>query len=592
MTTRRRSAAVAATALLAMTAAAACGGSDSDGASGGSGGTTTTGSAAAAYDAATSKIVNASDAKGGTLKLVHPDDWDSPDPGNTYYAFAWNFERLYGRTLMTYKDEPGKPQVVPDMATAPGVASDGGKTWTYKIKPGLKYDDGSPVTTKDIKYAIERSNYAPDVLSNGPTYFNQLLGTDYPGPYKDTAADKLGLVPIETPDDTTIVFKLQQPFAEFDFLATLPQTTPVPPAKDTGADYQLKPASTGPYKIDSYEPGKSMMLSKNPNWDAASDPNRKQNVDNIEVTLKVEANDLDNRLTSGQADLDLGGTGVSAASQAKVLSDPNLKKNADNPVNGFVRYVAISTKTPPLDNVHCRRAVLLAANHTDLQTAYGGPTSGDISTTMMPPTVLGYEKADQYGILDSPTGNVEKAKDELNQCGQPSGFSTVITARNNRPKEVAGAQALQQALQKVGISTTIQTFPSGQYFANYAGSTNFVAQNGVGLMFMGWGADWPSGYGFLQQVVDSRSIKASGNTNLSELRDPAIDALFDQSLGVTDTAERNKIWTQIDKKVMDAAAILPIVYEKALLYRNPEVTNVFVSQAYGMYSYAGLGIKK
>ncbi len=593
MTTRRRSTA-AATAVLTVTVAAACGGGSSDNGGTGTGtGSSGSGSSApAAFDAGSEKIVNASDAKGGTLKLVHPDDWDSPDPGNTYYSFAWNFARNYGRALMTYKNQPGKPEVVPDLAEAPGVSSDAGKTWTYKLKDGLKYEDGSPVTSKDVKYAVERSNYAPDVFSNGPTYFNQLLGTDYPGPYKDTSPDKLGLVPIETPDDKTIVFKLQQPFAEFDFLATLPQTMPVPAAKDTGADYQLHPLSTGPYKIDSYEPGKSMKLSKNPSWDPANDPNRTQLVDNIDVTLKVEANDLDNRLTAGSADLDLAGTGVQAASQAKVLSDPNLKKNADNPLTGFMRYIAISTKTPPFDNVHCRKAAILAANHTDLQTAYGGPTSGDIATTMMPPTVLGYEKADMYGLLQDKTGSVDKAKAELAECGQPNGFETVITARNNRPKEVAGAQALQQALDKVGIKASIQTFPSGQYFANYAGSTNFVAQNKVGLMFMGWGADWPSGYGFLQQVVDSRAIKASGNTNLSELNDPSIDKLLDDSLTTDGVDERNKIWTQIDRKVMEQAAIIPIVYEKALLYRNPELTNVFVTPAYGMYSYVGLGIKK
>lgn len=593
MTTRRRSTALTATAVLSTLAAAACGGSGSDGGGGGgAGGGGAGASAAAAYDAGSKGVVNASETTGGVLKLVHPDDWDSPDPGNTYYSFAWNFGRNYGRTLMTYKNQPGAPEVVPDLAAAPGVSSDGGKTWTYTLKDGLKYEDGTPVTSKDIKYAVERSNYAPDVLSNGPTYFNQLLGTDYLGPYKDPSPDKLGLVPIETPDDKTIVFKLQQPFAEFDFLATLPQTVPVPAAKDTGVDYQLKPLSTGPYKVDSYEPGKAMTLSKNPNWDAASDPNRTQLVDSIEVTLAVEANDLDNRLTAGSADLDLAGTGVQAASQAKILSDPNLKKNADNPLSGFVRYVAISTKTPPFDNVHCRRAALLAANHTDLQTAYGGPTSGDIATTLMPPTVLGYQAADRYGLRAMPGGDVEKAKAELAECGQPNGFETVITARNNRPKEVAGAEALQQALGRVGIRASIQTFPSGQYFANYAGSTNFVAQNKVGLMFMGWGADWPSGYGFLQQVADSRAIKASGNTNLSELSDPGIDALFDQSLTVADVEGRNKIWTQVDEKVMEQAAIIPIIYEKALLYRNPQLTNVFYTPAYGMYSYVGLGVER
>jgi peptide/nickel transport system substrate-binding protein len=568
-------------------ALAACGGGDD------SGDDTSPTTSAVAFNAGTTSVVNKSDAKGGTLKLALTDDWDSPDPGNTYYAFSWNFGRLYARTLMTFKNVPGKEglQIVPDLAEAPAEQSDGGKTWTFKIKSGLKYDDGSPITTKDIKYAIERSNYAPDVIANGPTYFKALLGTDYPGPYKDTSADKLGLSAIETPDDTTIIFHLQQPFGDFNYLATTSQTAPVPPAKDTGDKYATSIVSSGPYKIDSYEVGKSMKLSKNPNWDPATDPNRTQLADNIEVTLKMEANDLDQRLLAGTLDLDLAGTGVQAAAQAKVLSDPNLKKNADNPLTGFLRYVAISTTTPPFNNVDCRKAVIYAADHEALQTAYGGPTSGDIATTMLPPTVVGYEKADVYGATTDKNGNVDKAKAALAACGQPNGFNTVISARADRPKEVAGAEALQQALDKVGIKAEIKTFPAGQYFANYAGSTNYVHQNKLGLMFMGWGADWPTGYGFLQQVVDGRAIKPSGNTNLSELNDPAINKLFDDS-ATADTAGLTKIWTQIDQKVMENAVILPIVYEKALLYRNPEVTNVFVTPAYGMYTYTGLGVKQ
>ena len=456
----------------------------------------------------------------------------------------------------------------------------------------MKFSDGTTVTSKDIKYAIERSNYAPDVLSNGPTYFHDLLGTNYPGPYKDKSPDKLGLTAITTPDDYTIVFHLQKPFSEFDYLATLSQTAPVPPSKDTGASYAEHMISSGPYKVDSYQPGKSMTLSKNPYWSQSTDPIRKQTVDSIQVTLKVDANDVDKRLLAGDADLDLSGAGVQTQTQGQILRDPNLKKNADNPLTGFLRYVAINTQQPPLNNVHCRKAVIYAADHDALQRAYGGPIAGDIATTALPPTVIGYQKADVYGMLTDTKGNPAKAKQELAACGKPTGFSTVITARADRPKEVAGATALQQALGQVGIKASISTFPSGQYFSNYAGSTNYDKQHGVGLMFMGWGADWPSGYGFLQQVFDGSAIKPSGNSNLSQLNDPEINKLFGQSVTVTDAAARQEIWTKIDQKVMADAAILPIVYDKSLLYRNPEMTNVLISPAYGMYSYINIGIKK
>lgn len=104
---------------------AACGG-------GGTGGTQEPGtqaSAQAAFNAASSSVVNPSDKKGGTLKFANPGDWDSLDPGETYYAWSWNFARLYGRSLMMFKSAPGQEgnQLVPDLAEGPGQASEDAK---------------------------------------------------------------------------------------------------------------------------------------------------------------------------------------------------------------------------------------------------------------------------------------------------------------------------------------------------------------------------------------------------------------------------------------------------------------------------------
>jgi peptide/nickel transport system substrate-binding protein len=543
------------------------------------------------FDTGSTAVVRPSSARGGTLKVLNTDDWDSPDPGNTYYAYSWDFARLYGRTLTTYADEPGRDGllVVPDLATDLGKVSPDGRTVTYTLKPGIKYDDGSVVRSADVKYAIERSNFAPEVLSNGPTYFHDLLGTDYRGPYQDPSGD---LNAIETPDDNTIVFHLTKPFPEFDYLATLPQTTPVPRARDDGAKYAGHVAATGPYRIDSYEPGKTLALSRNPNWDAPTDPSRRQLVDRIEVTLKVNPADLDQRLLAGDADYDVTGVGVGLAAQAAVLRPgADAGANVDNPLTGFIRYVAIDTKVAPFDNIHCRKAVILAADHESLQTAYGGPHSGDIASTMMPPTLDGYAPADSYGFAAHPNGDLAAAKDELVQCGKPDGFTTTISARGDRPKEVAGALSLQQALKKINVNVSIEKYPSGQYLSNYAGSTNFAHTHRLGLMFTGWAADWPSGYGFLQQIVDGGAIKASGNSNLSELNDPTINDLFVASLQEPELAKRTALWSRIDAAVMADAAIIPIVYEKVLLYRSPRLTNAYVDRAFGMYNYSVLGLQ-
>src|SRR5262249_35841585 len=149
----------------------------------------------------------------------------------------------------------------------------------------------------------------------------------------------------------------------------------------------------------------------------------------------------------------------------------------------------------------------------------------------------------QYNIKAHPNGDVDAAKQELTACGKPDGFTTTISARSDRPKEVQAALSLQQALKKVNINASIEKYPGGQYFANYAGSTNFAHSHNFGLMFMGWGADWPSGYGFLEQIADGKAIKASGNSNLSEINDSAINDLFTKASTEPDAAKRVAIWT-------------------------------------------------
>jgi peptide/nickel transport system substrate-binding protein len=542
-----------------------------------------------AYNAGNTAVVNASDKTGGTVTYALSDAPDSFDPGNTYYAFVWDFSRLYARALVTFKSEPGAAglEIVPDLAEKLGEVSDNGLTWKYTLRKGLKYSDGSPITAKDVKYAVERSNYSPAVLSNGPTYFKDVLKNDtgYKGPYDDP---KGNLTSIETPDDTTIIFHLKAPFADFDYLATNPQTAPVPQAKDTGATYVNSIVSSGSYMFSAYEDGKGATLVKNPNWSASSDSLRKQLPDKIQVNFAQAQESIDKDLQADTIQMDLSGAGIATSSQSTVLANPDLKKNVDDALSGALAYVAVSTKVAPFDNVHCRIAVQYAIDKVAAQTTYGGDVRGAIASTVLPPNVTGYTAFNTYKT-DGDKGDVAKAKDELKQCGQPNGFTTNFAARGDRPSEIAIATAIQESLKKVGITANIQQYPSGKYFSSYAGSPQFVKANDLGLSMSAWAADWPSGYGFLDQVVDGKTIKAAGNTNISELDDPAINKMLQDAITSNDINARNKLYGQIDKAVMDQAVIVPLLYRKGPLYRPPSATNVFVTAAYGMYDYLNIG---
>ena len=235
----------------------------------------------------------------------------------------------------------------------------------------------------------------------------------YKGPYK-AQPDKLAYRRSTTPDDQTIVFHLKKPFGGFDYFAQLPSTMPVPQAKDTGAKYKEHVVSTGPYMFETNEPGKSFTLVRNPNWDQATDPNRKALPDRFEVSLNVNADDIDNRMISGDLDVDIAGTGVQPAALGRVLADPTLKAQHRQP-----RWPR-GSGTPSINARRSRRWTTSTAARpcstpptaTGYQRAYGGDAGGDIATNLLPPLIPGCREVRPLPAPDN-KGDLAKAKDEL-----------------------------------------------------------------------------------------------------------------------------------------------------------------------------------
>jgi peptide/nickel transport system substrate-binding protein len=583
---RRSTIGVSAVGAAAALVLAACGSSSSPGNS----------AAASGYNKALTSVVNPSNAKGGTITYALSNVPDSTDPGNTYYAYNWNFTRLYATPLMTYESCPGScgNTLVPALATGPGVQSDNGLTWTYHIKSGMYFSDGQPITSQDVKYAVERS-FAKTVLVNGPSYFQVLLKPQtppYPGPYMDKADGDMALQAVQTPNPTTIVFHLTHPFADFNYIVAIPQTAPVPPNKDTGASYQLNPISSGPYMFQSYQLNKQYTLVDNPHWNPATDPQVKQLASKIIVLLNVNAQDIDNRVLAGDVQVNMAGTGVQAATRGRILLNQSLKADADNPITGFEWFTYINTKVAPLTNVHCREAVEYAADKTTLQDAYGGPVlGGAIASTAMPPNIIGYKSFDDYNALSQQGGDLSAAKQQLALCGHPSGFTTGLAYRSDRPTETAAAQALQAGLARVGINLQLHGFPSGSYYSTYAGVPAYVHSHDLGLDMGGWGADFPDAWGWSDELYNGNAIATAGNTNIEELNDPVVNNLLAQFQLTLNPTVRDNYANEIDHEVMKDAVMLPIVYSKALDYRPPDLTNVFVQYYYGMYDYGDIGIK-
>jgi hypothetical protein len=328
------------------------------------------------WNAAVGGVVHPSTASGGTLRLVSAADVDSLDPARTYYVWVWLLHRMLNCTLMAYPTDAGPAGLtpVPDLAAAPPEVTDGHRTWTYRLRRGVRYDDGTEVTAHDVRHAVCRT-FARDLLPGGPTTLIPLLDDPagrYPGPYQDPA----GLPTVRVPDDHTIVFHLRRPFPDFDHLVAQPATAPVPRAADTGPDYGNHPRCSGPYRISQYRPGAQLRLERNRHWDRDSDSIHPALPDRVDLTIGVEVDQLDAGLLAGNWDLCLEGRGIQHAAQRLIMADPALRANADNPETNFLQYISLQPHVPPLGNLHARRAIQHAADRILLQEARGGPVTG------------------------------------------------------------------------------------------------------------------------------------------------------------------------------------------------------------------------
>jgi peptide/nickel transport system substrate-binding protein len=510
---------------------------------------------------------------------------DSLDPQRSYLPGVWNLMRLYTRTLVTYSAKPGHTdELVPDLATDLGKPSEDGLSWTFTLRQGIKFENGRPITSRDIKYGIERS-FASEVIVGGPTYVVDLLDdpkNQYPGPYQDDAKDKLGLPSIETPDDATIIFKLRAPQPDLPFVMALPSSSPVPIEADTGAGYGADPVSSGPYAITSVDAATGILLDRNPQWDPATDDVRTALPDKIIVRTGLSGVERDQALLAGSADLDITGTGVQAVTTSRlaVAEDSPVRDRVDDVTTGALRLLALPTDVAPMDNADCRAAVADAIDRRAVQKALGGPVNVVRRSQLWPRGLAG-------GPQDrDPRPDADAARKHLTACGQPHGFSTVLAVADT-PSGVVAADKISAELRTVGIKAEVRPLPADTFYATDVGSPNNVTANGFGIVLATWTADFPTPASFLAPLVDGRSIRNVGNTNYARLNDPAVNTLIDQARGAGGTGA----WRQVAGAVDKASVYVPLGETRVQLLAGQRLHNGVVMQPYSGYDLATAGVR-
>ena len=575
--------------------------------------TATTAAAPGATPAATpAPTVAAGPIRGGTIHLLNwYEELNHVDPQRIYtqedLAF---FGATIQRSLVSYASSPDPVEgttLVPDMATDLGRPTEGGRTWSFTLRDGVTWQDGSAVTCEDVKYGVSRT-FANDVINQGPTYAvlyldippnpipvgdgedprSQFLSAYY-GPYKGTGQDLFDKAVECSPDHRTITFHLKQPIADFNYTTSL-GFSPVPKAADSGETYGQPGhlvSSTGPYQVESYMPGKggSMVLVRNPNWMPESDPIRHPYPDRWVVHLGVDDEAIDQRLIASEGDdayaldqLPMHPDAVPMVFESPDVAKPEFAARAVSGFDLYSRYYWINTTRVP--NLKHRQAMQVALDRQSILEVLGGEYFGTYADGVIQPTLgRDYENTGIWTTFFNETiperGDPALAKRLIAESGEKPPtlkFNIPDTVRNQKVLKI-----VQDSLGKAGF--TVEWYPdcSGYYCAIEFNTAEF----GVS----GWGADWPSA-----STVIPILFTIKGGWDLSKVDDPAFNAAVEAAQGTLDRDAQARQWRALNRQAIESAWVIPTFQGRVQRLAGSKVGPVYLWPAYSSWPYRDLSV--
>jgi peptide/nickel transport system substrate-binding protein len=578
---------------------AACGGGSSSGSS---------------NEQGTNQGTPAKGKRGGTLTSLWAGDVDFIDPGETYYQMGTQVNRATQKMLYTPQvDDATKP--LPDMAESDPQISSNGCTVTVKLKQGVKFSPpvNRVVTSKDVKYAIERGFF--NSVNNGyaGAYFGDLKGA------KVGAKPGTKIPGIETPDDNTIVFKLnprQQGKCTGGVLAgalSMPLTAPVPEeyakkfdAKSTST-YGNNQVSTGPYMIKNnaqgkaigYKAGKSITLVRNPNWDKSLDE-RPAYVDEIDIQEgNTDTTVASRKILSGQSLI--SGDATPPPSVLRQAATKQKDQLALVPSGGG-RWISFDTTMKPFDDINVRKAIIAGSDRDALRKTRGGSFIGDIPTHFIPPGLQGFNEAGGmkgpgYDFLSHPTGDAQLAKEYMlkaKQDGVPvsadgkyTGGQKFLMVADSDGVGADTAAVAKEQLAKLGFNVTLRQVAHDAMYTKFCN----VPSSGVAICpNVGWLKDFANPQTYLDPTFNGENILKTGNSNWPELDNKQLNKEMDDAKVLTDPQQIAQAWGQIDKKITALAPAIPWVWDKNANIESSNVQGV-IDQDNGLWALAYTSLK-
>ena len=575
-------------------------------------------------------------AKGGTYTVGWEQSFgftDNFDPTGEYLGNAWGlYSNLMLRPLVGYQHQPGAAgnALIGDLATAVPTPTDNGLTYTYKLRSGVKF--GPPVnravTSKDVAYAMDRLAN-PNDGGEYSFYYTVIKGWDAVANGKAKTISG-----ISTPNNSTIIFHLTKAAGDFNLRMSMPATAPIPQevAKcfdGKPGDYGRDVVSSGPYMLQGADKvsdascsalkpmsgydganGNHIILVRNPAYDQATDPYRKNYINTFKFVVNSNADDIFAKVQSGAYQDEVSSPAPKTIRQ--YATNATLKPRMIPNVGDRTNYITMNLTQPPFDDVHVRRALNWIIDKAALQKAWGGPIPGAIATHIVPPVLYnnGLATYDPYAT-PSESGDLAKAQAEMKLSKYDPGKKGMCTAAackgvlmiaDTRSVDTRMIPVLQEDAAKIGITLTVRSI-NGAYTTIQTPSKNIpIAER------PSWGKDYADPYTFFAELFDSGAIIKSGNTNYSlvgvtpaiakkvgatgDLKNvPSVDpdiAACSAKLGQA----RITCWENLDKKLMTTVVPwVPYLWPNNVFIIGPNVTHWNYDQFTDGPAYSSVSVK-
>jgi peptide/nickel transport system substrate-binding protein len=479
---------------------------------------------------------------GGTFTILANSAFGVADPAQNYTLQEWQLliDTHDGLTTFAKVGGVAGTKIVPDLATSIPVPTNGGKTYVFNIRRGIKFSNGQVMKPSDFVTTFERQFTVP-----GPTSFY----SDFVGASKcSTKGCDLSQGVVADDTNYTLTINLTAPDAELMDQLALPFAFVVPGSTSLKLTGNNVPPGTGPYMWKSYNPNSEAVLVRNKYfkvWSADAQP--AGNPNEIIEKYGLQVSDEVTAVENGTANEVFDGDQI-PSDQLTTLNGAQYAGQVH--VNTLTAdwYMALNTRRPPFNNLQARQAINYAANRTAYVKIAGGPSLAVPACQILPPNYPSYTPYCPFttGAQTVWSGpNIAKAKAMVKASGT-AGMKVVVNGTNDQVgKELA--EQMVSDLDSIGYKASTQLLGSGPQYSFVQNSANSSKWN---VAWSAWYQDYPAQSDFLNVLLGCGTIhpNSDASPNIAAFCDKSINSqiLQAENLETTNPTQAATLWTQVD----------------------------------------------